>query len=630
MERIDPNRIPVYQQGAEGFIAFVEENVRFSVPQRNSPIPKWIYPCNLPDEPDPVTGKSFKQMWEAQKAEMREALKMQNNRFVYRLIVFCWPRGEGKSFMVCLVQLWKYFCFPRQLIVFGALSKEQTRFVHYDMIQTVILNSPKLVNVLGKVNIQSKGTYLKNSKGEVTSSFQPISSFSGIVSNITGYTFSEMFDMKDPKFFVQLDGSVRNIINALGTIDSTVSTKEHVLYRLYVGSRDGHDRLTYFSYRSAPNATPDEYWHPFMDKDQLDSYRRKFPPADFDRYFRNTWELESGKLFTTPVVKSIFYFGYKDQSKIIRIDDGTVQHLQKDIQECEIRMDNLDKRKNKKSRRRKAGQKEEIKMQMLEKITHIRKKLIPMNDFYKLFSVAMPKMMTLSELNRLSDVYDTNWSIHAGLDRSDPLAKDPNARTIVTAVAKGLTGSRNNNKVQIEVPSYLYVLVHLAHIESSSLEDIKRELKEVHLEFDGIDTFCSERWGAWDLAPWCEENEIKFEAVFPSYTLQKKAFNELFIVINNSRFKSANILVPGSKEENILEEELKMFDYHPEGKWYGSPQKKENRGVQDDAVFSLAWGMYGGRDYGVQEFRVRKGVSDYGTFIADQRTLGVYNIMGGR
>ncbi len=621
MQKIDPKRIPHYQQGAEGFISFVEENVRFSVPMKNSPIPKWMYPPELPSDPDPETGKSFAEMWESQKAELREALKMKNNRFVYRLIIFCWPRGEGKSFMVCLLQLWKFFCFPRQLIVFGALSKDQTRFVHYDMIQNVLLNSPKLVNVIGKVNIQSKGTYLKNSKGEVTSSFQPISSFSGIVSNITGYTFSEMFDMKDPKFFVQLDGSVRNIINALGTIDSTVSTKDHVLYRLYRGTRDNVDKLTYFSYRSAPNAVADEYWHPYMTNDQLQSYRRKFPPADFDRYFRNVWELESGRLFTEPIAKSIFYFGYKDKNNIVRPDDGNVQKMLQEIQEYEIKIDGLDRRKKKNAKRIRKRRKQLTKMDCLENIKNIQQKLIPMDNFYRLFSIAMPKIMSLGELNRLSEIYDTNWSIHSGFDRSDPLAKKPNARTIITTVAKGLTGSRSKRIVEQEIPSYLYILLQLSHVEDASLENIKRELKEVHMEFDGIDSFCSERWGAWDLAPWCEDYEIKFEPVFPSYTLQKKAFNEMYLSITGSRLKSATILVPGSKEENILEEELKMFDYHPQGKWYGSPQKNENEGVQDDAIFALAWTLYGGRDFGVGDFRERKGTSDFGLFVPDENSL---------
>ena len=623
LDRLDVSRIPYYQQGADGFIAFVEENVRFAVPQTNSPIPKWQYPTELSDEPDPITGKSFKQMWENQKEVFREALVMENNRFKYRLLVFCWPRGEGKSLMVCLVQLWKFFCFPRQLIVFGALSKDQTKFVHYEMIQSVIMNSPKLINVIGKANVQRGVTALKNKKGESVSSFQPISTYSGIVSNITGYTFSEMFDMKEPKFFVQLDGSVRNIINALGTIDSTVSVKEHVLYRLYTGAKDGHDKLTYFSYRCAPNASPDEYWHPLMTKDQLDSYRRKFPPADFDRYFRNVWELESGKLFSDPAIKSIYYFGVKNDENIIKIDDGSVKKAFDRVQDYQIKIDNTDFRKNQsnlKVRRRRKNRiltKEKYEKMIIEE----HSKLIPMNKYYQLNSIAMPKMATSTELKAMGEIYDTNWAILAGLDRSDPLSKDPLARTIVTVVAKGLIGSKKKLEIK-EIPEYLYLLLHLAWVDDASLEGIKRELKSAYLEYDGIDSLCSERWGAWDLAPWCEEHEIKFEPLFPAFTNQKKAFNELYSVVYDGRFKSPVIIVPGSKSENILSEELAMFDYHPEKKWYGSPEKMDVNGVQDDAIYSLAWTLFGGRELGHESFRERWGFSSgYGSFIPDTNRI---------
>jgi len=621
MDKMDFSRIPFYQSGADGFIAFVEENVRFAVPQANSPVPKWIYPCDLSADPDPGTGKSFKQMWENQKVVFREALEMRNGRFVHRLIVFCWPRGEGKSFMVCLIQLWKFFCFPRQQIVFGALSKDQTKFVHYEMIQNVLLNSPKLVNVIGKVNIQRGQTFLKNSKGEVISSFQPISTYSGIVSNITGYTFSEMFDMKDPKFFVQLDGSVRNIINALGTIDSTVSTKDHVLYRLYKGAKEENDRLTYFSYRSAPNATPDEYWHPLMDKAQLDSYKRKFPPADFDRYFKNVWELEGGKLFTESVVKSIYYFGFKDNNEI-KIDDGTVKSICEDIQNYQVKIDNTDFRKNQSADQRKRTRKNKREVYE-QKIIELHRKLIPMDDYYKLHTISMPKLATHTELKKLGRIYQTKWGILAGLDRSDPMARDPMARTILTVVAKGLMGSANPNYVPkpVDINEYIYLLLHLAWVEDATLESIKRELREAVNEYDGIDSLCSERWGTWDLAPWCEENEIKFEPVFPTYMLQKKAFSELYLILQDGRFKSPHIIVPGSQSENILSEELSMFDYHPPTKWYGSPQKGDNKGVQDDSIYALGWTIYGGRELGVDDFKDRGGNSFFGNFIPDERRL---------
>ncbi len=101
----------------------------------------------------------------------------------------------------------------------------------------IILNSPKLLKDLGgKTNIKEKEIRLRDAEGNVKSIIKPISSFTGIVSNITGYTFSEIFAMKNPRFFTQLDGSIRNIPNALGCIDSTVSDKNHVLYKIYTNA----------------------------------------------------------------------------------------------------------------------------------------------------------------------------------------------------------------------------------------------------------------------------------------------------------------------------------------------------------------------------------------------------------
>jgi len=628
VERMDIQRIPEYQKGGEGFIKFVEENVKFEVPVGKSQVKKWVYPKDLPTEPDPVTGKSYKAFWDSQKEELRNALEMKDGKFKYKVIVLCWMRGEGKSFLVVLIQLWKFFCFPRQLIVFGALSKDQTRFVHYDISMSLIKNSPKLLNVIGKDNVQHGRLFLKNSSGEITSSIQPISSFTGIVSNITGYTFSEMFDMKDSKFFVQLDGSTRNIHNSLGTIDSTVSTKDHILYQLYKAYTDGSDRLIYFSHREAPEASPDEFWHPGMDKEQLRSYRNRFPPADFDRYFRNCWELDSGKLFPPPMVRSVFYYGYYDKHGKIKNDDGTVLDICNEINELLVKSKKKDGRVNKTAKKRSRRTRTHDKQRTMDKLGELEARLVPVDDLYQLKSMNAPCYASNEMLQKLGEKYDTGWSIHAGIDRSDPMAKNPLARTIVTAVAKGLTNSKTYPNIEMnkrEVPEYIYFLLHLAYIEDATLEGIKKELKNVYNEYDGIDTLCSERWGAWDLAPWCSEHEIEFEAIFPSFDVQKKAFTEMFVIVKNARFKSPEILVSGTNEANILREEMKMFDYDPQKKWYGSPQKFENKGIQDDSIFSLAWGVYGGREYGVNEFRDRKTNIFFGEFFPGKKTFANYD-----
>jgi len=623
---IDKKRLPVYQDGAEGCIKFIEENVKFEVPDRGGR-PKWMYPTELPDDPDPVTGKTFKGMWDAQKDEIRNALAMRNGKFKYRLVIFCWPRGEGKSLMVCLIQLWKFFCFPGQLIVFGALSKDQTKFVHYDITKSILLNSPKLLNVIGTKNVQQGMFFLKGKNNDTISSIRPISSYTGIVSNITGYTFSEMFALKDFNFFYQLDGSTRNIINGIGTIDSTVSSKDHVLYKLYQGYVSGNDPLTYFSHRAAPNADPNEFWHPLMDQSQINSYKAKFPPAEFDRYFRNVWGLDSAKLFPSPVVNSIFHNNFVDDNGNRRLDDGEVLNICHKINEEYVRLEEGDGRKNK-QRKRRVNRKKKNKLSARERIANLESKLIPVDNAYSLQRKGVPKQASNEDLLRLTDLYDTNWSIHAGIDRSDPMARESTARTIVTVVAKGLTGSRSSRNIDQgkEIPNYIYFLLQLAHVEDASLEGIKGILRDAYWEYDGIDSLCSERWGAWDLAPWCEEYEIQFEAIFPSFDVQRKAFSELYLIITNSRFKSPEVIVPGSKYGNILHEELETFDHDPDKRWYGSPHKDEKDGIQDDSVFSLGWGIYGGRNFGIDDFRDRKGGGNFGIFVPDNRNEAVYNL----
>ena len=533
------------------------------------------------------------------------------------------------SLMVCLIQLWKFFCFPGQLIVFGALSKDQTKFVHYDITKSILLNSPKLLNVVGSKQVQQGMFFIKGRNNDIISSIRPISSYTGIVSNITGYTFSEMFALKDFNFFYQLDGSTRNIINGLGTIDSTVSSKEHVLYKLYQGYKDGSDPLTYFSHRSAPNADPQEFWHPLMDQSQISSYKAKFPPAEFDRYFRNVWGLDSGKLFPAPVVNSVFHYAYIDSRTGDRkLDNGNVLSICNEINHEYVRVNEGDGRKNKNRKRVRKVKRRKNKENSRDKIARLESRLVPTDNLYTLQRSGLPKQASIDDLLRLSEIYDTDWSIHAGIDRSDPMAMESMARTIVTVVAKGLTGSRSSRNIgqNEEVPQYIYFLLQLAHVPDATLEGIKGVLRDAIWEYDGIDTLCSERWGAWDLAPWCEDYEIQFEAIFPSFDLQRKAFNELFVIVNGGRFKSSEIVVPGSKMSNILREEMELFDHDPDKRWYGSPQKDERNGIQDDSIFSLAWGIYGGRNFGIDDFRDRKNGSGFGYFLPDNRNLASYNL----
>ena len=459
-------KISDYRNGGEGFCLWVEQNVCLPIYPPGQVIPKWVKMSELPQETDKY-GRSYRTMWENQKYILTEALQMQEGRFKHRLVVFCWPRGEGKSMIACLIQLWKFFNWPRQQIMLGANSKDQVKFVHYDIMRDIIYNSPELFRRVGGKNIQEKEIRLRDTKMNVSSKIRSISSFTGIVSNITGYTFSEMFDMKNPDFFVQLDGSIRGIPNAIGVIDSTVSSKQHVLYQLYLNQEK--TETLYFSYRHSKTGTPEDYWNPNMTKQQLDDYRIKFPFGEYERYFLNLWSAGSERVFTPEMIEATRYIGV----------DGKI-NVHKDL------MAALDKRtqvlESTRNVSRLADREVDIRLDLWE----IEKRLMPVQNYYQLKTeLGLARMATVEDLERMGDVYDTDWAVTGGIDRADPMKRRSAARTMITFVGKGLPGSRTHPYSYDEdasVPQYIYILLHIVSVTDHSLESMKEIIALCHTE----------------------------------------------------------------------------------------------------------------------------------------------------
>jgi len=618
-----------YRDGGEGFIKWAEDYLYVSIYPKGSDVAKWVPLRELPDDLDPVTGKSYRGMWDAQKEICREALQMKDGKFVYRLIVFCWMRGEGKSLLACFIQLWKFFNWPKQQIMLGANSKDQVKFVHFDIMRDLIINSPPLLRMVGgKKNIQEKEIRLKDRLGNVRSIIRSISSFSGIVSNITGYTFSEIFDMKNPKFFVQLDGSIRNIPNALGVIDSTVSVKSHILYKLFQGFRSGKLKTVFFSYRFSRNGVQADYWNPNMSDDQLGDYRTKFPLGEFERYFLNQWSAGRVQVFSDELVEETYYLGCGNNMFCHKVIAKKLARKK----EC---LENIKKQKEWEKR---SGLYEGVRRiaygttQMAEIIEEEMRDLVPVKQFYTLEdNWGNTRIAQLEELNRLGDLLETNWAILAGADLSDPMAIHSPAHSIFVVLAKGLPGSRLNpflSSVTELEPKYVYFLLCFFNNTRHDLDSLKEMMKKCSAEYGGIDVFCSERYGAWDLPGWCEDNDIKNELVHPSYDRQRDAFKEFFTIMDEGRFKAPPVPVPGKTGQDLLREELSIFDHKEKMPgspgWFGSPEKGDKNGIQDDSVYAVNWAIYGGRNLGVMDFRRRSSSVDFGVFIKDKEVLGSY------
>lgn len=594
-----PKDVP-YNHGAEGCIKWAEENVRIPVYHGISTIPSWTLLGDLPPKYQPL--------WEMHKNEIRNALVLdENNRFQNRLIVFCWPRGEGKSVLVCIIVLWKFFNFPMQNITLGATTKDQSEFVHYKWISDIILNSPNLLRRVGKRNVLDYEVRMKDRNGNTVSTITAISTSTGIYSNIDGYTFSEMFAMKDTKFFVELDGSIRAVPNAFGIIDSTVSDKSHQLYRLYQSWVKGDDPTLYFSYRYSNDGNPEDYCNPETTAEQLASYKSRWVLGDFERFFLNLWSAGAAKVFTSELIDSIYYIGV----------DGKYGNHEKVKQLL-----------SEKIRLEEQGDLSKI-GELRQKINEVSNRLVPVDKMYSLDNPASPGMATIDDLRKLEETFDTYFTVHAGIDRADPMKKDASegARTIFTVVAKGLVGSRSNPHVFYDSNTtlrYVHFLLQLKVLKRSSLEEMKDAANAADLEYDGLDSVCSERWGIWDFESWCDENEVHLEVIHPSYDKQKAVFSEFFTLVRDGFFKSPKIHVPGSRWENILSEEMSVFDHNRAKRWFGSPEKFEKGGIQDDVMYSLGYAIYGGRGFNVDHLRPRGAGQFMGMVINPSGLVGQY------
>lgn len=597
-----------YRDGGEGFINWVNDYVHAPIYPPGQVTAEWTPMRDLPTENHIQTGKSYSTLWWTQQEIARDALAMEDNLFLHRLIAFCWQRGEGKSFIGCLIQLWKFFNWPRQQIMLGANSKDQVKFVHFDIMRDIILNSPDLfVQIGGRKNIQEKEIRLKSVEGNIRSLIRSISSFSGIVSNITGYTFSEIFDMKKPKFFVQLDGSIRNMPNAFGVIDSTVSDKTHVLYQLYRNYTEGKTKTVFFSYRCSQNGDPEDYMNPHMTEDQLNDYKVKFPFGEFERYFLNTWDAGRTQLFPQPVIEALDVIGidggFMNMDKVIKVMEKKVEmiNIGKDYQKKHLDTTTI-----------------------FSEVVAIDSRCKYLSQYTNFDSNGM---MTFDMLQFLTELFDTDWVVLAGVDLGDPLAVRGQARSIMTLNLKGLVGSRSNPlaaQIAEAAPRWLYVKLGLFNIVKHDLDNIKEIMDYANDEFDGIDVLACERYGAWDVSKWCEERDIDFEPIYPNYDRQKVAFKEMYLALKEGRMKSPPVPVLGTKGRDIYREELSVFDHDLAKKSFGSPEKFEKGGIQDDSIYADAWSLYGGRNKGVDDFRLRRNTINFGFFQPDNSLVADY------
>jgi len=614
LQALYAQRIPLYRQGGEGFIIWAEENVRVEAYLPGTSIKRPTYLSDLSREPEPETGKSWWDFWCWQKEECRKALAIgPDNRLIHNLIIFCTERGEGKSFMAVLVQAWKFFVFSDQRIFLAANSKEQSSFAHREVLEKFLRISPTLLALVGgEKKIKQKEIAIYDSKGLKISFITTVSTFTGVLSNATGFTFSEFFQSRpDAPFFNDIYTSTRNTPNALGVIDSTVSTRDHKLYELYEQKQKNAkgSENWYFLYKCNPTADISGYYSPANTQKQLDGFKaaNAANPAAFDMYFKNTWDTAQKGLFSKTNIAAMSYIG---ADGLVGNQDGIKDALEK-LEKYEEQV-NFAEQKN-------LSQKPNADVEYFE-----RRRLIPIHNYTPALTDANYSIPT-EVLEELTEIYDTDWAIGVGLDRSDPMAIRSSAQTVLTCVAKGLPGSKSNPTQymvglnETKSPNYIYILIGYYVARKNTSGELQQVIGEWNDLYYGIESFSSDRYGVSDVAGWLIEEEIvkKPEVVHFSEQKQTEVFSILYTIVDDCKFKKPDIGISGIRHSDMLEEQFDHFSVTFDGRktTYGSDEKKKLGGVQDDGVDSIAMNIYGLRHVGLDMFRVISAVSFFGTYV---------------
>jgi hypothetical protein len=561
-----------YTDGGEGFLQWARDKVK-----------RFDRACNgwVPFEPTRMQEQTF-----------RECLKMENGLFKYQTIVFCRPRGEFKSYDVCLIVLWRFCNFPREKIILGANSKEQVNYVHFQVIKDTILNSPEILEMVGEENVLEKSIYIREQRTgkqkvinakDIISSIIPVGATNGIFSNLTICTFSELWKMKDEKFFTELSSSARSTPNALTLIDSTVAPKGHILRRMFDTYVEKKDDLLFFQHYE------DTYYNPYTTDAQLNSFRQRFLPSEFNKFFRNRWEDAGSGTFNEKHIAAMAILGAEDTFQKPQEVMALVNEKYKEFIDMTT------------SERAKMG------------ITSfdVPHKL-SINKVYHMQG-GMPELL---ELQRVTGIKE--WILTMGLDRAQPGSQEAN-RTFVSTILKGKIPNEPDEK-----RAWMYFMLRLLWVESSDIREILGEIEYVCENLGIPDNIALESYMAADVKVILDEREIPNELVHPNYNHQLEAFTMMYQILENGYFKCPMVpyyrnrgtdqLVRGQAPDGVpdmYQEELLIFEHDFDARAFGSPYKlkrkvkksaeNEESGssyvdrVLDDSVFGGSWGVWASR-----------------------------------
>ncbi len=501
-------------------------------------------------------------LWPSQKQILEEATRLAEIDgeicHKYNVICFGFPKRNSKTFMASLIGAWNFSMFYNVEEVIASNSKEQSASTAFDSIKKIILNSPKILEMIGEDNILDKEIRNLNTQSKIVVVSSEKASSWGYPVDLA--VVDEIHAASDGEGLYQVLASQTGDRDGQVILPSQVSPKSNIFYKLWelagspvyehnpdtkklvqIDGVEPVDERIYFVYVADNEKTPKEYVKynisPLISKSWLESRKKQLTGIDYNAFHRNIWIGAGGKLFEQNFLDECFLVGSK-------------------------------------------------------------------------LKVPVSK----DELSRLEHEFKTNFVIGAGLDRSLPYSQKGD-RTVWTVTAKGWLSS-----FEEPLPFYI-VLNQVVFLKGEDSEfNIKNIIKEDDGRYS-IDNIAFESYQAADLCQWAEDEGMKATLVHATDSRQIPMFTDLYQA-HRGRLVIPSGLRVDKKDKNertFLRKEMDDFEQTVKGDLtsvpkFGHPGKytklrSEHTEVKssyhDDTVYSLGWSIYALKEEQVYEMKKR-------------------------
>lgn len=545
--------------------------------------------ASLPENKNPLTGRSYADFWRWQKSILIEALEMNAaGLFKHNIVCLSWMRGESKSWVAVLILLWRLTAMPRQKLFFAASTLAQTSFVHSEVAKSIIRDC-RLINIVKERNLKGDEIALTKESGETVSYVKTISSGQGIFSNLDAFSVSEVFQSRPPFTFLgQLIGSGRNVPNFFAVVESVIGDRANIINTWLDKHRKGTMPGLYMSYRCSPFADQKDFKHPNM-SDQALAALREATPFAFEQHFQNLPDHASSGFVPSVVISAM------DCVKIDgKRDDHALMVTLKKIEEINLQI--LDLQQNGKESFDQVAEVESLE----SRITHLT----------DIIGMSRPgEVPGPDTILKLEDLFDTHFATVAGIDLADPQfntageEKLSTSRSILSLVLKGNIGSRSasyDSPIH-KSPQWIYIIIGVFVTNKNSTDETKALLSTIN-ETIGLDKVGMEKHASADIASFCKAEGIPHLVINPTAKYVLDIMSTVHGLLHGQRIKAPRFMQLGSLgNDDLLREEISYFaatqtdkgnyEFHSKEK-----KSKKKNAVQDDAIFATAAAIFAARD----------------------------------